>query len=222
LGSDSLFSGLLSAAVSSDDRSRAGKPPVPLVLDDDTRAKLTDVAMTAKLCDFAVCKGADPDTARDLCQQALVLVLSGERVWDREKQPNVFYRLLGILRDGYKQVRATARHETPLAAFEREDEAGGGVSNWVLESAADPSGDPEQLAIRAEDEAWEMECIEQLRARLARHPLALSVLERRGAEGETQAQVAAALGVPLKDVENAHERILYHSKIVQEKMRSRR
>jgi DNA-directed RNA polymerase specialized sigma24 family protein len=216
-----FFLGGTLAAVSSDRPPGPGKPPVPLVLDDDIRAKLGDVALTARLFHFGVRKGADADTARDVCQQAIMLVLSGERIWDREKQPNVFYRLLGILRDNLKEWRAIGRHETPLAEFEREDEAGS-VTNWLLESVADPAGDPEQLAIRSEDEAWEMECYEDMKARLAPHPLTLRILERRSGEDETQAETAAALGVTVKEVEAAYDRILYQAKILREKLRSRR
>ena len=210
-------------AVSSDKPRGKDKSAIPLVLDDDAKKQFTDVALTRKLCDFAMYKGADPDTARDLTQQSLLLLLSGQLPWNRQEQPNLLNRLYGVLRNRLREWRALGRQEPPLTAFDRDDESGdGGVTNWVMDTAADPHGDAEALARRAEDEAWETECLDDLKKRLARHPLAIRVLERRQVAEETQAQIAEALGVTLREIEAAYERILYHAEFVREKYRSRR
>jgi DNA-directed RNA polymerase specialized sigma24 family protein len=206
-----------------DDPPHKAKNPAVRPKDDPLRQKLDDSALSAHLVAFGLRRTRDPDVARDLAQQAIILTLSGQRPWDPAKHPDILKRLRGILRNLAGKYFVRAAREVPASAFERDDlDDDDETAASPIDRAVDPAGDPESLMIERESPSiaarrWELLCKELE----ARDPMALRVLHERARSGKTKAQIAADFGVSEQEMEAVYQRIRHWADRVREKVKNR-
>lgn len=146
--------------------------------------------------------------AYDIVQDAIYQLLSGERRWDPDAQPDLFAHLQSIidskvsaLVEGWANERL--RSEAALATTARlpEDEPS------LLDAFASPESDPEEIALLTEQERRSEEFLIGLALFLEDEPELQRIVEAivDGAEGP--AEIAKDAGITSKAVYNARKRL---------------
>jgi DNA-directed RNA polymerase specialized sigma24 family protein len=135
--------------------------------------------------------------ALDLLQDAYAAVRSGQRVWDRDKVPDLFTFLCRALGSS-----ANARAKRASTRLER----------GFAEDAEEPPSsapNPEQLALMMEEHAQKREAFRVFREQFARDEIALKVLDFLREGVSEPADQASRLGVPVATIYRAQRRIAY-------------
>jgi DNA-directed RNA polymerase specialized sigma24 family protein len=146
--------------------------------------------------------------AYDVVQDAIYQLISGERRWDPDIQPDLFAHLQGIIDSKLSAlVRSRAnrrlRSEAALAAADRLPED----APSPLDAIASPGPDPVEIALLEEQERRSEEFLIGLALFLEGEPVLQKIVEAIADGAEKPADIAAAAELDTKTVYNARKRL---------------
>lgn len=146
--------------------------------------------------------------AHDIVQDAIHQLLSGERRWDPDTQPDLFAHLQSIIDSKLSalvegRANRRLRSETALTTAARPPED----APSPLDAFASQRPDPEGIALQEEQERRSEDFLIELVLFLEGEPELQRIVEAIADGAEKPAEIAAAAGLGVKTVYNARKRL---------------
>jgi DNA-directed RNA polymerase specialized sigma24 family protein len=163
----------------------------------------SDERLRKKIFVYAYSLTRDVGDAKDLAQEGMAKVVDPQASpWAPDVQPDLFMHVGSVMNSiAANRRRADTRH--PTETYDKRSH-----------ERADPAPNAEEILVdtetRAEVDARLKRWVDELRRRLAGHPVALGKIELLYEGVDGTAEQAARLGCTVKDVYGANERIAYH------------
>lgn len=144
----------------------------------------------------------------DIVQAVIYQLLSGERRWDPDAQPDLFAHLQSIIDSKVSalvegRANKRLRSETALAIAARLPED----APSPLDALASPRPDPEEIALLEEQESRSEDFLIGLTLFLEGEPELQRIVEAIADDAEKAAEIAAAAKVDDKTYQNARKRL---------------
>lgn len=143
------------------------------------------------------------ETIDSIVSLAFEKVLTGERQWDPDKEPELKKYLMGVI-DSLLSHLSRHKDNTAITAMpETAEPPGGQESGWQ----AQPPADPETALLLREQQQYEAQVVQLLLDTSQDDPVVADIIRTMQAGYAKAGEIAQVLGIPVTEVYNAMKRL---------------
>ena len=143
------------------------------------------------------------ETVESIVSLAFEKVLTGERQWDPDKEPEFKKYLMGVI-DSLLSHLSRHKDNTAVTTMpETAEPSGGRESGWQ----AQPPADPETALLLREQQQYEAQVVQLLLDTSQDDPVVADIIRTMQAGHAKAGEIAEVLGIPVTEVYNAMKRL---------------
>ena len=143
------------------------------------------------------------ESVESIVSLAFEKVLTGERAWNPDKEPDLKIYLMGVI-DSLLSHLSRHKDNTAVTAMpETAEQVGGGATDWQ----AQPPANPETALLVQEQKRYEAQVVQLLLDTSQDDPVVLHIIRAMQAGYAKAGEIAEVLGIAVTEVYNAMKRL---------------